>query len=84
MGLMWYNDYLSDFNEDFMKNYHENSDKGYFLEVDVEYPKKYEVLIKTCHFYLNEKELEKVEKLFCSIEDRKVGHTHKSFKTSIK
>ena len=23
------------------KNYDENSDKGYFLEVDVEYPKKY-------------------------------------------
>ena len=39
MGLMWHNDYLSDFNEDFIKNYNENSDKGCFLEVDVEYPK---------------------------------------------
>ena len=25
--------------EDFIKNYDENSDKGYFLEVNVEYPK---------------------------------------------
>ena len=30
---------LSKFNEKFIKSYNENSDKGYFLEVDVEYPK---------------------------------------------
>ena len=38
-GFEWVED-LSQFKEDFMKNYDENSDKGYFLEVDVEYPKK--------------------------------------------
>ena len=27
----------SQFNEDFMKNYNEESDDGYFLEVDVQY-----------------------------------------------
>ena len=27
------------FNEKFVKNYDEDSDKGYILEVDVEYPK---------------------------------------------
>ena len=26
------------FNEDFIKNYHEESDERYFLEVDVKYP----------------------------------------------
>ena len=29
----------SQFNEDFVKNNNEESDKGYFLEVDVQYPK---------------------------------------------
>ena len=30
----------SQFNEDFMKNYNEESNEGYFLEVDVKYPEK--------------------------------------------
>ena len=38
-GFKWIKD-LFHFNEDFLKNYDENSNKGYFLEVDVEYPKK--------------------------------------------
>ena len=31
---------MLNFNDDFIKNYYEDSDKGYILEVDVEYPKK--------------------------------------------
>ena len=30
---------LSEFNVDFIKNYYENRDKGYLLEVDAGYPK---------------------------------------------
>ena len=30
---------LSPFNEHFIKNYDQNSNKGYFLAADVEYPK---------------------------------------------
>ena len=30
---------VSKFEKDFIKNYDEDSDKGYILEVDVEYPK---------------------------------------------
>ena len=37
---MQYNKHLSDFTEDFIKNYDENSNEGYSLEVDVEYSKK--------------------------------------------
>ena len=54
-GFIWYNDYLSDLNEDFIKNYGENGDEGYFLEVDVEYRKQFWDLIKTYHFYQTEK-----------------------------
>ena len=36
-GFKWIKK-LSEFNEDFIKNYDENSDKGCFLEVDVDYP----------------------------------------------
>ena len=39
-GFMWYNKYLSDFNEEFIKNYNGNSDVEYFLEVDIEHPKR--------------------------------------------
>ena len=31
---------ISAFNEDFIKSYNEQSDEGYFLEVDIQYPKK--------------------------------------------
>ena len=39
-GFEWVEeDNLLKFNESFIKNYDENSDKGYILEVNVEYPK---------------------------------------------
>ena len=31
---------MDQFNEDFIKNYNEKRDKGYFLEVDVQYTEK--------------------------------------------
>ena len=37
-GFEWM-EQLSEFDELFMKNYDENNDKGYILEVDVKYPK---------------------------------------------
>ena len=83
-GFMWYNDHLSDFNEDVIKNYNENSDEGYFLEVDIEYPKQLWNSHKDLLFLPERRKLEKVEKLVCSIEDKEKCHTHKNFKTSIK
>ena len=38
-GFKWVKN-LSKFNEMFIRNYDENSDKGFFLEVDVDHPKK--------------------------------------------
>ena len=37
-GYKWTN--VEEFDSDFIKNYDVNSDKGYLLEVDVEYPKE--------------------------------------------
>ena len=42
----WIKD-TSQFNEDFIKSYNEESDEGYFLEVDVQYPEKLHELHNT-------------------------------------
>ena len=68
-GFKWEND-LSRFNENFIKNYNENSDVGYFLEVDIEYPKQLWSFHKDLPFLPERKKLGKVEKLVCSIEDK--------------
>ena len=46
---------LSRFNEIFIKNYNENNDIGYFLEVGIDYSEKLFNLYKIYHFYLKEK-----------------------------
>ena len=39
-GFKWV-EKLARFNDVFIKNYNGNSDIGYFLEVDIDYPKKH-------------------------------------------
>ena len=62
---------LLKFKEDFIKNYDENSNKGYFLEVDIDYPKELFNLHKDFPFLPESKKVNKVEKLICDIEDKK-------------
>ena len=50
----WVED-LSKFNESIIKNYDENTDRGYFLEEDVEYPKILFNSHKDLPFLLKEK-----------------------------
>ena len=68
-GFKWEND-LSRFNENFIKNYIENSDVGYFLQVDIEYPKQLWSSHKDLPFLPEGRKLEKVQKLVCNIEGR--------------
>ena len=67
-GLKWVKKF-SKFNERFMKGYNRN--RGYFLEVDVEYPKTLFNLHKDLPYLLEIKKLEKVKKLACCIEKKK-------------
>ena len=69
-GFKWEYE-LSRFNERFIKKYNEDSDIGYFLEVDVESPKKLFNSHKDLPFLPERRKLQKVEKLVCSIEDKK-------------
>ena len=68
-GFNWVKN-LSQFNESFIKNYDENTDIGYFFEVDLEYPKRLLNLHKDLPFLPEKKKVEKVERLICSIEDK--------------
>ena len=68
-GFKWVKN-LSTFNEIFIRNCDENSDEGYFLKVDVDYPKKL---------------VNKVEKLVCNIEDKEKYVMHiKNLKSRLK
>ena len=81
-GFKWVT-YLSRFNENFIKSYNENSDKRYFLEVDAEYPKNYLALIFTI-FTIKKKIRKSRKACLCYRRQRKIRHSHKSFKTSNK
>ena len=43
---------ISEFKEDFIKSYNDESDNGYFLEVDIEYPENLDSLHNDLHFFL--------------------------------
>ena len=66
-GFKWVKD-LSQFNEDFIKNYDENSNKGYLLEVDIEYLKKLFNLRKDLSFLPKKEKINKCQKLVSNIK----------------
>ena len=74
-GFKWVKK-LSRFNETFIKNCNENSNTGYYLEVDIDYPKKLFDLHKDSPFLPESKKVNKVEKLICSVEDKEKNVMH--------
>ena len=62
---------MSKFNEEFIKNYAEDSDKGYILEVDVKYPKNLHRLHEDLSFLPERIKIGKCKKLACNLYDKK-------------
>ena len=62
---------LSKIDEDFIKSYDENSDKGYILEVDVKYPKNLHDFHSDLPFLPERMKIDKCKKLVCNLYDKK-------------
>ena len=58
------------FNEHFIKNYDEDSDKGYIFEVDVEHPKILHDLHSDLPFLPKRMKINKCRKLVCNLYDK--------------
>ena len=69
IGFKWIKK-LSKFDEDFIKDYNENGNKGYIFEVDAEYPKKIFNLLSDLPFLVERKKIYKCNKLICNIHDK--------------
>ena len=58
------------FNKDFIKEYNKESDKGYLLEVDVQYTEKLHELHNNLQFLPKRMKIEKVEKLVANLHNK--------------
>ena len=82
-GFKWVEN--NEINEEFIKNYNENSNKGHILEVDVKYPKKLHDLHSDLPFLPKRMKIDKCKKLACNLQNKKkIRRTHKIIETSIK
>ena len=63
-------DDISKLDEKFIKNYDENSDIGYILEVDVEYPKSLHTIHSDLPFLPEKIEINKCTKLVCTMQNK--------------
>ena len=82
-NFKWVND-VTEINEEFIKNYYENSEKGYVLEVDVKYPKKLHDLHSDVPFLPKRIKIDKCNKLVCNLHNKKKYVVHiKSLKQTL-
>ena len=65
---------MSEFNEEFIKNYDEDSDRGYILEVDVKYPENLHGLHEDLPFLPERMKIGKRKKLVWNLYDKKYNH----------
>ena len=60
----------SQLNEDFIKSYKEESDEGYYLEVDIQYPEILHDLHNDLTFLPERMKIENVERLVANVNDK--------------
>ena len=58
------------FNEDFINNYNEEGDEGYFLEVDVQYPETLHEIHNDLPFLPERVKIKIVEELVTNLHDK--------------
>ena len=74
-GFKWVKN-TSKIYEEFIKNYDEDSHKGYILEVDVKYPKKLHDLHSDLPFLPKRMKIDKCKKLVCNLRNKKKYIVH--------
>ena len=74
-GFKWIND-VTGIDEEFIRNYNEDSDKGYILEVDVKYPRKLHDLHNDLPFLPKRMKIDKCKKLVCNLRNKKKYVAH--------
>ena len=72
-GFKW-EKIVSKFDEDFITNYDEDTNKGYIFEVDVKYPKDFHDLQSDLQFLTEKNKINKCDKLVCNLYDKNVVH----------
>ena len=71
-GFKWVSD-ISGINEKFVESSNKkNSDKGYILEMDVDYPSKLHKLHSDMPFLPERMKIDKTQKLVCNLHDKKI------------
>ena len=73
-GFKWIDN--NEINEEFIKNYNENDNKGYILEVDVKYPKRLHELHSDLLFLSERMKVNKSKKLVCNLFNKKKYVVH--------
>ena len=71
-GFKWLDsDKINKINEEFIRNYDENNDKCYILEVDDKYPKRLLELHSDLPFLSERIKIDKCKKLVCNLSNKK-------------
>ena len=74
-GFKWIND-VTEIDKKFIKNYNEDSDKGYILEIDIKYPRKLHDLHSDLPFLPKRMKTDKCKKLVSNLRNKKKYVVH--------